>query len=288
MSGLAADTWGISGPDFLALYVPVAVVAVLAGAWLRRGVLRRDVAKPRLAQPGTELTAPELGMLVDNRRPVLAALALLRAEQLIGSDGTPVPGTHGVARLDRFSEAVFERIRAGASVKLDALALASAPDLARLRVELVRRGYLPGPELRRELRDAGMPVLIVATLGVVRLVAGLLNGNGVGLLAVVLLALGLSWFPVTRAPRLTALGQAAQDYAITANGYLRPHNAPAYETYGARSAALGAALFGTAALLTFDAGLANAAEPPSGGGDAGGGDGGGGGGGCGGCGGCGG
>ncbi|MFC3963624.1 TIGR04222 domain-containing membrane protein [Nocardia jiangsuensis] len=261
----AADTWGISGPDFLLLYIPVAIAAVVAAIWLRRGVMRRDEVKPRLEKPGAELSAPELGLLIDDNRPVLAALALLRAENLIGSDGTPARAiTAGDrSRLDPFTGAVYDRIAAGTPVKVAVLAVAVAPDLKLLRAGLVERGYMPHPAFRRELRDAAMPVLIVWLLGLVRFIAGIVNGNGVGFLLALLITLAFVGFMLIRVPRVTALGRAATTEAVIANGYLRPQNAPSYETYGLHTAALGAALFGGAALLTFDAGLAGAAEPPA-------------------------
>ncbi|MGQ4618742.1 TIGR04222 domain-containing membrane protein [Nocardia sp. R7R-8] len=288
----AGDTWGISGPQFLAVYIPLVLVAVLAGIWLRSRVTSADPETDAVAAPGAELTSPELGMLYGDQNAVLAAIARLRGLDAIDSAAAPVRAitAQELGRLDPFTVSVYDRLAAGQRTPIGAIA---GGPLDALRTRMVGLGYFPGPETRRGLRDAGIPILVTGALGLVRIIAGATHGNPVGLLVVLVIAQAVVCWLVVRTPRLTALGVRARDAASERNRHLRPANSPSYATYGAESAALAAAVFGIGALVALDPGLAQAVAPPSasGGGDSGGdsgSDGGGCGSGCGGgCGGCG-
>ncbi|WP_280412090.1 TIGR04222 domain-containing membrane protein [Nocardia asiatica] len=288
----AGATWGISGTEFLAFYVPLILVAVLAGFWLRSRVTRADPESDAIAAPGAELTLPEVGMLFGDRNAALAAMARLRGIEAIDSAAAPIRALTAQerTRLDPFTVLVYDRLQFGSRKTVDAIVDGSAGAVEALRTRMIDLGYLPGPALRHSLRDAGMPILVTGALGVVRVIAGASHGNPVGLLVALVVAQAICYCLVVRTPRLTALGVRARDAAKQRNGHLRPNNSPSYATYGAESAALAAAVFGIGALIALDPGLAQAVAPPNssgGGGDGGGGDGGGGGGGCGGCGGCG-
>lgn len=289
----AGDTWGISGPQFLAVYVPLVLVAVVVGFWLRSRVRGADPETDAVAAPGAELTSPELGMLYGDQNAVLAAMARLRGVEAIDSAAAPVRPLTAQERggLDPFTVSVYDRLAAGHGKTVGAIVGGS---LDALRARMVDLGYFPGPDMRHGLRDAGMPILVTGALGVVRIIAGASHGNPVGLLVVLVIAQAFGYWLVVRKPRLTALGVRARDAVSERNRHLRPTNSPSYATYGAESAAVAAAVFGIGALVALDPGLAQAVAPPStsgggdGGGDSGGGDGGGCGSGCGGgCGGCG-
>ncbi|WP_051021320.1 TIGR04222 domain-containing membrane protein [Nocardia araoensis] len=288
----AGDTWGISGPQFLSVYIPLVLIAVLVGIWLRSRATRADPETDSVTAPGAELTSPELGMLYGDQNAVLAAMARLRGLDAIDSAAAPVRTLtpQELGRLDPFTVSVYDRLAAGQRKTVGAIAGGS---LDALRTRMVDLGYFPGPEMRHGLRDAGIPILVTGALGLVRIIAGASHGNPVGVLVVLVLAQAVAYWLVVRKPRLTALGVRARDAASERNRHLRPSNSPSYATYGAESAALAAAVFGIGALVALDPGLAQAVAPPSasGGGD-GGGDSGGDGGGCGsgcggGCGGCG-
>ncbi|MEU2032530.1 TIGR04222 domain-containing membrane protein [Nocardia amamiensis] len=288
----AGNTWGISGPEFLAIYVPLVVVAVVAGLWLRSRVTGADPESDAVAAPGAELTLPEVGMLFSDQNAALAAMARLRGIEAIDSAAAAVRvlTAQERAQLDSFTVSVYDRLAADQRKTVRSIVDGSPAALETLRTRMVDLAYLPGPEMRHSLRDAGMPILVTGALGVVRIIAGASHGNPVGLLVVLVIAQAVCYWLVVRKPRLTPLGVRARDAATARNRHLRPGNSPSYATYGAESAALAAAVFGIGALIVLDPGLARAAVPPStsgGGGDSGG-DGGGGGGGCGGgCGGCG-
>ncbi|MGY1980381.1 TIGR04222 domain-containing membrane protein [Nocardia gipuzkoensis] len=287
----AGNTWGISGTEFLAVYLPLVLVAVVAGFWLRSRVTRADPESEAVTAPGAELTVPEVGMLFGDQNPALAAMARLRGIEAIDSAAAPVRALTAQerARLEPFTVSVYDRLAAGQRKTVRAIVDGSPGAVDALRTRMVDLGYLPGPSMRHGLRDAGMPILVTGALGVVRVIAGASHGNPVGLLVLLVIAQVICYWLVVRKPRLTPLGVRARDAATARNGHLRPGNSPSYATYGAESAALAAAVFGIGALITLDPGLAQAVVPPSssgGGGDSGG-DGGGCGGGGGGCGGCG-
>ncbi|WP_174188514.1 TIGR04222 domain-containing membrane protein, partial [Nocardia barduliensis] len=278
----AGDTWGISGAEFLTFYVPLVLVAVIAGFWLRSRVTRADPDSEAVAAPGAELTVPEVAMLFGDQNAALAAMAQLRGIEAIDSAAAPIRALTAQerARLDPFTVLVYDRLQVGLRKTVDAIVDGSAGAVEALRTKMIDLGYLAGPEQRHGLRDAGMPILVTGALGVVRVIAGATHGNPVGLLVALVIAQAICYWLVVRKPRLTALGVRARDAAKERNGHLRPGNSPSYATYGAESAALAAAVFGIGALIALDPGLAQAVAPPSssgGGGDSGGGDSGGGG-----------
>ncbi len=292
-SALAAgETWGISSTGFLQLYIPIAIFAVAVAFWLRH----RIVSAPADA-PAAELTAPELGLLTSDHRAVMAAVALLRAHDVIDARGR-ASGSRTATTLDPFTVAVSGHL-GKPQQSITEVTRRMRPDLDRLRDSLIERGYLTGPRFSKELREAALPIVVVGLFGLARLIAGLVNGNPVIFLVIVLLLLGLAGSQVVRAVRVTPLGKTALHEATTGNFHLRPSALPAYPSYGPAAAGLAVALFGVQALVLIDPELNTAmsgyaAEPAGGSGDGssggdGGGDGGGGGGGggCGGCGGCG-
>lgn len=288
----AGETWGISSTGFLQLYLPIAIFAVAVAFWLRYRVVSASADAP-----AAELTAPELGLLTSDHRAVMASVALLRSHELIDAQGR-ANGARAAIALDPFTVAVSGHLGKSQQSITD-VTRRMRPDLDRLRDSLIERGYLTGPRLTKELREAALPIVVAGLFGVVRLIAGVINGNPVLFLVLVLILLGLAWWLVVRALRVTPLGKAALHEATIGNFHLRPSAVPAYPSYGPAAAGLAVALFGVQALMLIDPELnaamsGYAAESASGGGgdggsggDGGGGDGGGGGGGCGGCGGCG-
>ncbi|MGW0183518.1 TIGR04222 domain-containing membrane protein [Nocardia sp. NPDC003345] len=281
----AGQTWGLDGPDFLLVYIPLAVAAVVAGFWLRGRVLAP------VGPPAEQLTPYELGMLTGDDRAVMASVALLRGHDLIDSaghpTGKPVPG----AALDPFTLAVARRMDESKQ-SFSGVAHRMRAELTDLRTSLRGRGYLTDSGDSARLRRAGIPIVVVAALGVLRLIAGVANGNAVLLLVVVLVVLALAGWRVMAPVRVTPLGRAALDDATARHRHLRPSNSPSFHTYGGAAAGLAVALFGAQALILLDPALNGAMGDPrvdgGGGGDAGGASGGGDGGGCGGgCGGCG-
>ncbi|NEW29742.1 TIGR04222 domain-containing membrane protein, partial [Nocardia cyriacigeorgica] len=84
----AGETWGISGADFLMVYIPVALLAIAAGIYLQHKYTHRH-ASEWTGVSLDKLTAPETAMLFSAERAVTAAVTLLRSHELIDSDATP-------------------------------------------------------------------------------------------------------------------------------------------------------------------------------------------------------
>lgn len=291
-----SDTWGISGPDFLRIYVGAIALAVVAAIVLRLLATRENSATP--IQPPTPAEVAYLHGGAE--RAVYSSLAGLRAvgvvdvgnlKELVVTGPAPV----GLTRLDH---AVYEA--AGRHVQASRLAEEAGvrSALTTLDDDVRRAGWLLDGDARAKLRLGSYLVLAVVVLGVVRMGAGLANDKPVATLLLLVILAVVAWLLLRRVPRLSGSGKRAIGSARTANPHLSPQQAPAWSTYGLTGAAMGVALYGTAALWAADPAFASAAglrQQSGGGGDSsysgysggdscggGGGDGGGGGGGCGG------
>ncbi|KWV33412.1 TIGR04222 domain-containing membrane protein [Micromonospora rifamycinica] len=257
MNILAApgDTWGIPGPLFLKLYLMVAVVAVV-GTLLHR---RRTTAGPPDAAGIDQLGPQQVAYLNGgDQLAVWSALGGLRAagaidvrsdRRLIAAGPTPT----GVTPLDH-------AIRNAARRPVAAGKLGRDPGVARaleqLRQGLEQHGLLIDADGVRALRRGRNLLLVLLALGVVRLVAGLVNGRPVGWLLLALAGLGLTFALIARTPRRTRSANTALRHLRSSSHHLSPDSAPAYATYGAAGAAMGVALFGTASLYALDPGFA--------------------------------
>ncbi|MFK3982327.1 TIGR04222 domain-containing membrane protein [Micromonospora sp. NPDC050397] len=285
-----ADTWGISGPTFLFLYLAAAGLLILAAVVQRSVVFagRRELASRQLT--------PEQAAYLNGgeQLAIYAALGGLRAAGSI--DTTPGhslttsgPMPTGATPLD---QAVYNA--AGQRIRPRNLAtnhwVRSA--LQDLRRQLEHDGLTPTTEQRRAARFFPLLLLGLLALGAVRLVAGIAGDKAVLFLVLVLAVLSvITLVLLFKVPKQTRAARGAVRSLRGQHTHLNPSSSPAYDTYGATSAAMGVALFGGAALYSLDPGFADQAEVQrnlaSGGNSGGGSDGGGGSGGDGGGGGCG-
>jgi uncharacterized protein (TIGR04222 family) len=288
---VADETWGISGPDFLRLYLIAAVVVAAYSIWMRRRAGRAATGSDRTPR------AAELAYLNGGESTVIyASLAGLRAAGAVsvGALGELTVTAELPAGATRLDHAIHDAARR----HVPARALRNDPGVGTALREildgLIRAGWVLDDEQRARARLGAWLLLGLAGFGVVRLVAGIANDRPVGYLVALIAATGLAALALRRVPRnaRTAAGRRMLTRTRRANRHLRPNQAPAWSTYGATGAALGVALYGTAALwaadpvFASDAGLARPKSSSSSyGGGSGGGDGGGGGCGGGGCGG---
>lgn len=265
MTPSPADTWGIPGPTFLTLYLILAALAAGAGFVLRARVIRGPDVSGHLPQP---LTLTETAMLFDDQRPVLTGLAQLRGHQLIDSAGKQSRGASQAEKdtLDPLARTLLVDLRKLDRPRMHKLAASSRVMVMSLRDNMVKRGYLIGPQQRKRLLLAAVPLFLTFDLGVVRLIAGLSTRHPVGFLILALVAVGVCLWLVVRPVRLTRLGRATVADAVRRNSHLRPANSPAYSAYGPDSAALATALFGGMALWSLDPDLAHATNTLAGGG----------------------
>jgi uncharacterized protein (TIGR04222 family) len=279
------DTWGISGPQFIMIYLVLLTAGTVLAVVLRRSVTRSGPEGPvRLPTPA------QAALLAEGPdRVVYATVAGLRSAGVIGA-GTSghmfASGTlpAGASRLDG---AVYEAARRG--VEMPALAadplVASA--LAEVQSTAASAGWLLDSAQRGRARRGAALMFAVAAVGAARTGSGVANDRPVGIiifLTLIAIMVGVGFLATV--PRLSRAGRAALDRVRRRGAHLDPKKSPAWATYGATGAALGVALYGTAALWAADpafaaeAGLRRPAADSgySGGGDGGGGDGGGGGG----------
>jgi uncharacterized protein (TIGR04222 family) len=285
-------TWGISGPQFLLLYLALLGVTVLVVVLVRRRVLAVPDGQPAVAPRVDAYEAAYLnggGSLVattaisDLLRGGFVANTARRGRWVrLGARSAPPAGAHPV-EWAAYQVVVANPGRTLGDVRA---ALALEPAMDALRERLRRGGLVPSPEQRARYRAAVLWFVPVAALGAARVAAGSANGRPVGFLVALLVATVVAAVVLAlRVPSATELGRRTL-------GRLRAETRK--PTVGASPAELGmaTALFGAGVLWAADTETALAMRLPRehgaflggiGGGDGGGGGScGGGGGGCGG------
>lgn len=259
MTGYAADTWGISGPRFLVLYVAIAGVVLAIGLLWRWWLASRPTDAYSVARPGPAEIAYLSG---GSKLAVYSSLAALRAAECVGTrqggglaTGGVLPA--GATDLDRAVYHGAARGRTASDLRTDST-VARALDATRDGLE--RGGSLYPAAERRRFRWAGWAMFAVLALGVSRTVAGLANHKPVGNLVMLTALVLVVALLLTRAPRITRQGQKLVDELRRGNMHLHPREAPSHAVYGATGAALGVALFGAASLWAADPAFAADAQ----------------------------
>ncbi len=288
------DTWGISGPDFLAVFAGAAVVFGLLALMDRFLVTRRATGSPRRQAEPVEVAYLNGGAA----RAVHASLAGLRAAGLVEVAPTGALNVTGAlpAGVSRLDHAVYEAAvrRVQANRLLSDAQVSTATEA--VRAGLVDAGWVLDDDQRARARRGGWLLLALGAFGFVRVIAGALNAKPTGYLALLTVAVVIAGLLLLRVPKRTAAAARVLAEAQRSHAHLEPKNSPSWATYGLVGGAMGVALYGTAALwaadpvFAADAGLRRPGTDSStgsaggcGGGGGGGGDGGGcGGGGCGG------
>jgi uncharacterized protein (TIGR04222 family) len=258
MSTLADDTWGIPGPQFLQIYLIVAVGAVVLAVLLRTMVTMGSGSRD------AHLSPTEVGYLAGGRtRAVQAALAGLRAADAVGAGAAGTLFTRGgYPGGDDLTYAVYGTL--GRRVTLADMPYDSgvATALDRMRDRLVQAGLLLSGGQRALARAAALLVFAVGGLGIARTVAGAANHKPVTFLVLATIPTFLVGLLMLRAPRSSRAGRRAVTRQRRGASHLAPGRKPAWSTYGMAGAALGVALYGTAALWAADPAFATAAGVP--------------------------
>ncbi|SCG53641.1 TIGR04222 domain-containing membrane protein [Micromonospora halophytica] len=260
MTVLAApgDTWGISGPVFLGLYLLAAVV-VVGGAIVHRSRVVAGRSVGTIDVLGPQQVAYLNG---GNQLAVWASLGGLRGSGAVGvrpdrrlTTGSALPA--GVTPLDQAIHHAARRNLYARELTRDEWV---ARALTELREGLERQGLALSPAQRRTARNGSLAVLGLLVLGAVRMGAGLSQGKPIAFLLVAFLALAVTAILLNRVPWRTRAADAALRELRRRHTHLAPASAPAYATYGAAGAAMGVALFGTVSLWSLDPGFAEQAE----------------------------
>ncbi|SCL19271.1 TIGR04222 domain-containing protein [Micromonospora pallida] len=261
MTLLAAtgDTWGISGPAFLAGYLTVAVLVVVGSAihraWLFKGH----------QQPGFDHLGPQQAAYLNGgaRLAVYSSIGALRSVGAVGADRRrllratgPLPA--GATPLD---QAVYQAASRGVRSRDLPQDHWVATALGQLRQDLENRGLAIDAGRRRAARFGPVLLTVLLFVGMLRLFAGFDNDQPVGFLVVSLIVLVvISAVQARRVPYQTRAGRTALRNLRAHYQYLTPSTAPAYATYGAAGTAMGVALFGAATLWAADPTFAQEAE----------------------------
>jgi uncharacterized protein (TIGR04222 family) len=258
-SAAPGDTWGISGPTFLWVFSFLGVVFFAGTLAHRRRVLRG----PSDVRPNV-VTGEEAAYL--NGGPRLAVYASLGALRTVGAIGVSADGVlaqtgslpAGATPLDvAVYHAADRRIRPRA-LPTDRWV---ADAVESLRAGLERSGLAVTPQARRSARSGALLLLALLALGVARVAAGVSNKRPVGFLTLMLIVLGVvTLMLLVRVPHRTSAGDFVLSSLRQKHSDLAPIRQPAWSTYGPAGAAMGVALFGTAALWTADPAFAAAAE----------------------------
>jgi len=249
----SGDTWGISGPVFLLVYVLLAGVLAVFVRRRRRALADVPTTRPvdRLAEHPYDVAHLNGG----------ADLALCASLSAMHRSGTITTAGHGLVvaaqrpepRAHELERAVHHA--AGAPLARRHLAQAGgvASALHRIESRLVGAGLLLDAERRCEIRRTAGWTFALASLGVARIVAGIAGGRPVGVLVVlVLLTLLIGVGQSRSAPRRTRAGDEALRRLADDHHALSPAMRPDWGVYGPTGAALSVGVFGVGALWAAD------------------------------------
>lgn len=211
------DTWGISGPGFLLLFLVLLAVTLAGVVLARRRALgapagaavpdRLDRYEAAYLNGGCELVATT-AVSVLLRAGHLASPAIRRRRRRLAAGTAPPAGAHPV------EWATYQLVANRPDHPRWALGaeLCRAPAMAAVRERLRQAGLAPTPEQRARYRAAGLWSLPLLALGVARVVAGTANGRPVGFLVVLLVVtVVLAVALCLRVPNATELGRRTLD-----------------------------------------------------------------------------
>jgi uncharacterized protein (TIGR04222 family) len=251
MLGVASNTWGISGTDFLLIYGALCF-ACFAAVWLRRSQLTQSGPFSKRYQLGT----CELAMLNGGAdlAGMVAAAALHRTSALAVTpnrklDIKHTPKSHASA-LER---ELFELLanEPAPSIRKLKRRLTRGRAIRQIQAELIREGLMIDPRRARllaQLWQFGVPLI---GLGIARLIAGVANHKPIGDLTVLVCLVAVVMFMFARdRPHATAAGESVLDAQRIKHRK--------WQSAGNTHPDLAIALFGTPAVWALDPQLAAA------------------------------
>jgi uncharacterized protein (TIGR04222 family) len=249
----AGDTWGISGPQFLLVYVVLAVAVTVAQVRMRRALVDVPAGHP-VGRPDDR--PYDVAYLNGGAELSLCAAlsAMHRSETIaIAGKGTVVAAARPDPRADELERAVHHAAVVPVHRRQLAGAGAVASALHRIESRLIGAGLLLTPQRRTRIRATAVWTFALAALGVARVVAGIGNGRPVGFLVVLVLAVvAIGVAQSMSAPRRTRAGDAALRRLVDEHHTLSPAMNPDWAVYGPTGAALAVGVFGLGALWAAD------------------------------------
>jgi len=255
-----ADTWGISGSDFLRGYTGLAAALSILAVLLFLRAYRRSGGSGQDSRAVGERLAPADAAYLRGGRSaaVLCAIAGLRARGILLAPGrrklatsrSSIPGE--VSGLER---AVHEAVRRREPYRRIGMAPGVRGQLDAVEAKLIDTGLLRSATDRTVLRGFGLAMLAVLAVGIARLVAGIGNQKPVGYLILTLIGFTgvLIWFHyLIRRSHRTRFGNQVLNYLNSRYVHLAPSHHPSWRANGAEAAAMSAAMFGAAAIYASD------------------------------------
>ncbi|GAB3142297.1 TIGR04222 domain-containing membrane protein [Amycolatopsis stemonae] len=176
------DPWGISGPDFVVLYIAL-LIAVLLVRVVVSGVATSRAARADSALPGPQPTVYQLAFLAGGPdRAVDTAIAALVDRGQLRVNSYKQISQAGTRPSEPLEQAVFDVAQLKTTSAIRAQVRGSATMRA-LEDGLEQRGLLASAAPKRQARTFGLVLqLAVLVLGVVRLANGISLGRPVGIL----------------------------------------------------------------------------------------------------------
>ncbi|WP_328458663.1 TIGR04222 domain-containing membrane protein [Amycolatopsis sp. NBC_00438] len=198
------DPWGISGPDFVVLYIAL-LGAVLLIRLVVSGVMASRAMRADNARPGPTPSVYQLAFLAGgpDRATDAAIAALVERGQLRVNSYRQISQA-GARPVEPLERAVADVAQLKTTATIRAKVRGSAAMKA-LEDGLDQRGLLTSAAARRQARTFGLVLqLAVLALGVIRLVNGISLGRPVGVL--VFLVLIAAVLTIVAAVRRTKAG----------------------------------------------------------------------------------
>lgn len=248
MTTIAADTWGIPGPTFAAVY-PLVLLVVAVVVFVGRRFAGAGPAGAGATLAPTQVAYLRGGSLL----AVATALGQLRAAGVLDASARPVAPSTSADPLDTAVVQVLADARKDKNRQVAKLTRNSRVQqvLATMQDDLTRRGLLRTPGERGRMRTWSLLLWAVVALGAARVVAGATHDKPIGIIvfetfvAAVLALVATGSVPSGPNPA----ARAAIAEAKRANSHLDPKLKPSWATYGAAGAGMSIALFGASALL---------------------------------------
>ena len=207
------STWGISGAQFLLLYLVLFAVTVLGVVLARRRALASDgAAVPARLDPyeAAELNGGDDLVVITAASNLLRSGSLVNAGRRRGQPARLVTGPAPDPAAHPVEWAVYQEVATSPNRRLKDLRaeLEQTSALAALRERLRLRGLAPTPEQRARCRAAALWFVPLLALGAARVAAGSANGRPVGFLVVFLLVtVVVAAALARRVPNATELGR---------------------------------------------------------------------------------
>lgn len=255
---MTPDTWGISGPTFLIVYLGAIIVVAVAATVHRRALFAGRPSGSAWLGTGVERLGPQQVAYLNGRErlALYTALGGLRAAEAIGPgpDRTLVQTGPLLAGATPLDTAVYNA--AGKHVRARDLGSDEwvRAAMTQLRDGLEAAGLATTAAQRRTARLWTIAGAALVALGIARLAAGLASGHPVGfLIGSIMLAAAVAIVLPARASAVPTRAATADVARLRRqHEYLSPRQSPAYATYGPGGAAMGVALFGAASLYAMD------------------------------------